>query len=97
MAEYARVVSFEAYDAAIDAVVEEIRSADGAPPGVAAKRITVLADRTTGTLVIATRYASEEDLQAAAAVFEAMTPPDAGSMRRTSVSAYEVVLERDAS
>jgi hypothetical protein len=97
MAEFARVVTFEADDAAIDALVGEIRSADGAPPGVAAKRITVLADRATGTLVVATRFGSEEDLRAAAAVFEAMSPPDAGSIRRVSVNAYEVVLERDAS
>lgn len=97
MAEYARVVTFEADEAAIDALVDEINSADGAPPGVAARRITVLADRATGTLVVATRFASEADLQAGSAVFEAMTPPDAGSMRRVSVAAYEVVLERDAS
>jgi len=31
-----------------------------------------------------------------AATFEAMSPPDTGSMRRTSVTAYEVVLDRKA-
>ncbi len=96
MSEYARVVTFEADLAAIDAVVEEINSADGPPPGVNAKRITVLADRAAGTLVIAVRFASEEDLTAGDAVFEAMSPPDDGTMRRVSVARYEVVLERDA-
>jgi len=96
MSEYARVVTFEADDAAIDAVVGEINSADGPPPGVNAKRITVLADRSAGRLVIAVRFPSEEALQAGAAIFEAMSPPDDGTMRRVSVDQYEVVLERDA-
>ena len=96
MSEYARVVTFEADDAAIDAVVGEITSSDGPPPGVNAKRITVLADRAAGRLVIAVRFASEGDLTAGAAIFEAMSPPDDGTMRRVSVDQYEVVLERDA-
>ncbi len=96
MSEYARVVTFEADDAAIDAVVGEITSSDGPPPGVNAKRITVLADRAAGRLVIAVRFASEDDLTAGAAIFEAMSPPDDGTMRRVSVDQYEVVLERDA-
>lgn len=96
MTEYARVVTFEADEAAIDAIVNEITTAGGPPPGVPAKRITVLADRAAGTLVIAVRFGSEEDLKAGSAVFEAMSPPDDGSMRRVSVAAYEVVVERDA-
>ena len=96
MSEYARVVTFEADDAAIDAVVGEINSADGPPAGVNAKRITVLADRATGRLVIAVRFPSEEALKEGAAIFEAMSPPDDGTMRRVSVDQYEVVLERDA-
>ena len=97
MAEYARVVTFEADDAALDALVNEINSSDGAPEGVPAKRITVLADRSAGRVVVAIRFASEEDLRTGAQTLEAMSPPPAGSMRRVSVEAYEVVLERDAS
>ena len=96
MSEYARVVTFEADDAAIDAIVREINSAGGPPPGVNAKRITVLADRSAGHLVVAVRFPTEDDLKAGAAIFEAMSPPDDGTMRRVSVDQYEVVLERDA-
>ena len=96
MPDYARVVTFDADGAALDAVVSEINASDGPPEGVPAKRITVLADRVAGKMVIAVLFGSEEDLQRGAATFEAMSPPDAGSMRRTSVTAYEVVLDRKA-
>ena len=96
MSEYSRVVTFEADSAAIDALAAEIDSADGPPPGVNAKRITVLADRAAGTVVVAVRFPSEEDLEAGAAIFEAMSPPEGGTIRRVSVAQYEVVLERDA-
>ena len=45
MPEYSRVVTFEADASALDALVAEISSAEGAPPGVPDTRITVLADR----------------------------------------------------
>jgi hypothetical protein len=97
MAEYARVVTFEADAAAIDAMVKEIGSADGPPEGVNAKQITVFADRAGGKVLVAVRFESEEALRKGAEVFEAMSPPqDAGSIRRVAVDAYEVVIERDA-
>ena len=97
MSEYARVVMFEADDAAIDAMVKEISSADGPPPGVKATRITVLADRSKGRVAVSTRYGSEADLQAGHEAFEAMSPPDTGgTIRRLSVEMYEVVLDRQA-
>lgn len=97
MAQYARVVTFEADAAAIDAMVKEINSADGPPEGVNASRITVLADRAGGTVRVAVRFGSEEDLRKGAEVFEAMSPPaDAGNIRRVAVDVYEVVLERDS-
>ncbi len=94
MAEYARVVTFDADDAAIDALVAEIRGADGPPAGVPATRITVLANRDAGQVRIATRFASEEDLRIGSAAFEAMSPPPDRGMRRVSVDVFEVVLER---
>jgi hypothetical protein len=97
MAEYARVVTFDADEAALDAIVNEIKSADGPPEGVAATRITVLADRAGGKVVVSVRFASEEDLRTGAEVFEAMSPPDTGNLRRVSVDAYEVVLDRQNS
>jgi hypothetical protein len=96
MAEFARVVTFDADEAALEAMLNEINSAAGPPEGVPAKRITVLADRAAGKIVVAVRFGSEEDLRKGAEVFEAMSPPDAGSIRRVSVDSYEVVLERDA-
>jgi hypothetical protein len=97
MADYVRAVTFEADDDALAALVREIETAPGAPEGVAAKRITVLADRSAGKVIVAVRFGSEEDLRKGAEVFEAMSPPDVGSMRRVAVDAYEVVLERDSS
>ena len=95
MAEYARVVTFDADDAAIDALVSEINANDGPPEGIPATRITVLADREAGKVLVSVRFASEEDLQKGAAAFEAMSPPD-NNLRRVSVDAYEVLLDRTA-
>jgi hypothetical protein len=97
MAEFARVVTFEGDEAALDALLKEINSADGPPPGVPATRITVLADRAGGKIVVSVRFGSEDDLRKGSEAFEAMSPPDAGSMRRVSVDSYEVVLDRTAS
>jgi hypothetical protein len=96
MPEYARVVTFDADEAALDAVLAEINASNGPPEGIPATRITVLADRAAGKVVVSVRFPSRDDLEKGAAVFEAMSPPDVGSMRRTSVNAYEVVLDREA-
>lgn len=96
MAEYARVVTFDADQAALDALVDEISASPEPPEGVPATRITVLADRAAGRVIVATRYASEEDLRKGGAVLEAMSPPPGGTIKRVSVDAYEVVLERQA-
>jgi hypothetical protein len=96
MAEYPRVVTFDAVDAALEALPSEINSAAGPPEDVPATRIMVLADRSAGKVVIAVRFGSEEDLRKGAEAFEAMSPPDVGSIRRVSVDSYEVVLEREA-
>ena len=68
---------------------------DQPPDGVPARRITMLADRAAGKVVVAMRFGSERDLRAASAVLDGMEPPAAGSRRRVSVEAYEVVLERE--
>lgn len=95
MAEFARVVTFEADAAALDAMVKEINTSDGPPEGMNATRITVLADRAGGRVLISVRFPSEEDLQKGAAMLEAMSPPEGGNIRRVSVDAYEVVLDRE--
>ena len=96
MPEYVRVATFEADAAALDALIAEINSHDGPPEGVPSKSITVLADRSAGKLRVVARFGSEEDLKAGSKVLDAMNPPADSSMRRVSVEAYEVVLERQA-
>jgi hypothetical protein len=95
MPDYVRVANFEGDDAALDAMVKEINSAEGPPEGVPAKRITVLTNR-QGQIVIVIRFGSQEDLETGAATLDGMSPPDDAGMRRVSVDTFEVVLEREA-
>lgn len=98
MTEYARVVTFEADESALEALVSTIDAQDTAPEGIPATRIVVLSDRAAGKIVVSTRFASKEDLDQGSATLEAMTPPaDAGAMKRVSVEIYEVALEKSAS
>jgi hypothetical protein len=97
MAEYARVATFDGGDADIQALVNAINESDGPPEGIPASRITVLADRAAGRIIVATRFGSEDDLRVGSATLEAMSPADTGStMQRVSVDTYEVVLEMQA-
>jgi len=94
MAQYARVASFKGNDDDIQALVNAVKESDGPPEGLPATRITILADRASGDIVVATRFASEEDLRVGSAALEAMSPADSGSnMQRTGVETYEVVYE----
>ena len=95
MAQFARVATFEFDDAALEALLTRIRST-GMPEGVPAKRITVLADRSAGKVVVAVRFDSEEDLRKGSEALDGMSPPEVGTRRRVSVDAYEVVLEQEA-
>jgi hypothetical protein len=96
MAEYARVATFDADEAALSALVAAVNSAQGPPEGVPATGITVLADRSAGRVVVVTRFRSAGDLEQGAAALEAMDPPAGVSLRRVSVDKYEIVLERQA-
>jgi hypothetical protein len=93
MAQYARVATFEFDDEALEALLDRIRST-GMPEGVPAKRVTVLADRAAGKVVVAIRFDSEEDLRKGSATLDSMNPPEVGNRRRVSVESYEVVLEQ---
>jgi hypothetical protein len=97
MPEFERVVTFEMDDATLEALVAQISASDEPPSDVPATRITVLADRDAGRVVVSTRYASEDDLKRGSAALEGMSPPDVGNVRRVSVDVYEVALERTAS
>jgi hypothetical protein len=94
MSEWIRVVTFNATSEGIDALVQQISESDGPPPGVDATRITVAGDRAAGKLAVALRFASQEALQAGAAVLQGMDPPE--GVVRDSVVEMEVFLERSA-
>jgi hypothetical protein len=96
MAEYVRIATFEADEAALDAFRSEVSSAEGPPEGVPAKSIMLLADRSGGKLAFVVRFDSEENLRKGNETLEAMSPPTGRTMRRISVESYEVVLEREA-
>jgi hypothetical protein len=95
MTQFARVATFEFDDAALEALLGRIRS-EGMPEGVPATKVTILADRSAGKVVVAVRFGSEEDLRQGSATLDAMSPPAVGDRRRLSVETYEVVLEQDA-
>jgi hypothetical protein len=95
MAQFARVATFEFDEAALEALLARMRS-EGMPEGVPAKRVTVLADRAAGKVVVAVRFDSEEDLRTGSATLDAMSPPEVGTRRRVSVDTYEVVHEQQA-
>jgi hypothetical protein len=95
MAGYARVATFEFDEESLEALVERIKS-DGMSEGIPAKRVTVLADRGTGKVVVDVRFDSEEDLRIGSATLDSMSPPEVGTRRRVAVEAFEVVLELGA-
>ena len=95
MPDYVRLVTFEADEAALDALVAEINRADAPPAEIPAKRILVLADRAAGKVLVSVRFGSEEDLRKGSAALEAMSPPAGGNIRRVSVDELEVALERE--
>jgi hypothetical protein len=95
MAQYARVATFEFDDAALEALLSGLRSS-GIPEGLPAKRVTALADRSTGKVIVAVRFDSEADLERGSAALDGVTPSSAGTRRRISVEAFEVALEIEA-
>ena len=96
MSDWVRVADFEADNDAVEAMVKEIGSAEGPPPGIPAKSIVVLADRENGKARIVVRFDSEEDLRTGSATLDAMDPPPDSNVRRVSVEKFEVLLKRRA-
>jgi hypothetical protein len=79
----------------IDALEARIRDSGGPPPGVNSTGIQVLFDDSQGTAVVLQQYASAEDMEQAAKIFEAMDASDTPGTR-ASVDACEVKLELHA-
>jgi hypothetical protein len=96
MSDWVRVATFEADNDAVEAMVKEISSAEGPPPGIPAKSIMVLADRANGRARIVVRFDSEENLRTGSTTLDTMEPPADVSVRRISVETFEVLLERQA-
>ena len=92
---FVRVVRFEGTSAErIDGLMAEVESG-GPPPGVNIEKLTVLFDEAQSTAVVLQHFATREDMDAGAAVFDAMDPSETPGTR-ASVDACEVKLERDA-
>jgi hypothetical protein len=96
VSDWVRVATFEADNDAVEAMVGEIGSREGPPPGIPAKSIMVLADRENGRARIVVRFDSEESLRTGDETLNAMEPPPDAQVRRLSVEKFEVVLERQA-
>jgi len=93
---YMRVVRFTGVDPErMSAMLSRINEAESPPPGVNATGIKVLVDEAQGTAVVLQNYATAEDMEAAAAVFDAMDSADTPGTR-ASVDACEQKLEKFA-
>ena len=96
MADWVRIATFEADGDGLDAIVNEINSSEGPPPGIPAKSIMVAADADRTKVRIVVRFCSEDDLRTGSETLDGMEPPPEAGMRRISVEKYEIVLERQA-
>jgi hypothetical protein len=96
MADWVRVATFEGDSDALDAIVNEINSSEGPPPGIPAKSIMVAADADRTKVRVVVRFGSEDDLRTGSETLDGMEPPPDAGMRRISVEQYEIVLERQA-
>jgi hypothetical protein len=94
---YVRVVRFTDVSAErIERLLSQINEADGPPPGIATTGVTMLVDDDQATAVVLQYFATEDDMQAGAAVFSAMDPGETPGVR-ASVDMCEVKLERHLS
>jgi hypothetical protein len=90
---YVRVVRFSGVDAErMKAMQARIDEADGPPPGVTTTGLQVLHDEQQGTAVVLQSFATAEDMNAAARVFDAMDASETPGTRM-SVDACELKLE----
>lgn len=94
---YVRVVRFtDVNKERIEGLLAQIDEAGGPPPGVTATGMRLLFDEAQGTAVVLQHFATEEDMQAGAAVFSAMDAAETPGAR-ASVDMCETKLEIDLS
>ena len=92
---FVRVVRFtDVSSERIEGLLAQIEEADGPPPGVPATGMKLLFDEAQGTAVVLQHFATAQDMETGAAVFDAM---DAGETpgTRASVDMSEIKLELD--
>jgi hypothetical protein len=90
---YARVVRFTGAEAvAVDAEVAAISANPEPPEGVTASRFIFLTDKANGTMIAISFHETEEDMRAADAVLNEMSP-DQPMGTRDSVDLTEVALD----
>lgn len=93
---FIRVVRFtDVEPERMSALLSRVNEAEGPPPGVNSTGIKILVDEAQGTAVVLQHYATAEDMEAAAAVFDAMDPGDTPGTR-ASVDMAEQKLEKFA-
>ena len=93
---YVRVVRFT--DVSSDRIAElkaRIEESDGPPPGVNTTGLQVLLDQSAGTAVVLQHFATAEDMEAGARVFEAMDATDTPGTR-ASIDMCEVAIDLQA-
>jgi hypothetical protein len=93
---YARVARFEGAEAdAMRRSAAEInsRAASGPPEGVPSTGFLMLIDPENGRGLGIGLFETEEDLRKGDAALNAMTPPNDGMGKRTSVETYEVAVD----
>jgi len=96
MSDWVRVATFEGDENSARAIVDQINSEPGPPPGIPAKSIMVGLDRDNNHVRIVVRFDSKENLDTGSATLDGMEPPPEAGMRRISVEKLEVLLERQA-
>jgi hypothetical protein len=94
---YVRVVRFTDVSAErVKGLLAQIEESDGPPPGVPSTGLKMLFDEAQGTAVVLQYFATEDDMKAGAAVFDAMDASETPGTR-ASVDMCEVKLELEAS
>ena len=76
----------------VEQLVARINDADGPPPGVTMSGMKLLFDAGQGTALSIQEYATAEDMEQAAKVFDAMDPSETPGSR-SSVDECEVPLD----
>jgi hypothetical protein len=93
---YVRAVRFtDVTGERINGLLARIDESDGPPPGVPTTGLKILFDEGQGTALVLQYFATEEDMKAGAAAFDAMDASETPGVR-ASVDMCELKLELEA-